>query len=209
MNKTILTALLLVAGAAIAQAAEPLPRETLCASNPAFSASIMLTIVQTELQKDHDPSLDAEAPEKLAQDAAAQGITDCASELEKDPATYQALLSLQGADRTIGWDAYNTACADRKSSKGDCIRNEVGAEHALRHMSTTDSPAGAKTLVQTCALVLQTDPVMTEWRECVDQALAVHAPEASAYRCKLSVGWHSAKTGAQAGRTVSQCLKGG
>ena len=191
---------------ACAQAADPQTR--LCATNPAFSLSIMQSIIEAQLQKDHDPSLDSAPPEQLAQQALNQGISECATALRGDPDLMAALAALKGGEVVIGWDAYNTACDDRSRTKGDCIRAEVGAAHALKNMMTTDKPAGAKTLVETCQLVLQTDPTMTGWRQCVDLSLAAHATSADAKRCKLSVTWHSAKTGAEAGAKVAQCLRG-
>jgi len=200
---------LLAFGFARAQAAPPPEIEVLCAGNPAYAPGIMRSIVEGELQKDHDPSLDAAPPDKIAEQAAAQGIGECAADLRHDPATFGTLKALKGAEITVGWDAYNTTCADRAASKGDCIRNEVSAQHALRHMSQADDPPGVRTLVQTCELVMQTNPAMTDWRQCVDIGLAVHAPIKAAQKCRVSVSWHTAKSGAEAGRIVSNCLKGG
>ncbi len=197
--------LLLLPGLAHAQAADP--QSLLCATNPAFTPAIMESIIEAQLQKDHDPSLDAAPPEELAQQAVRQGVDECAAGLRKDPDLMAALSSLKGADVDTGWDAYNTACDDRSISKGACVRAEVGAAHALKHMVTSDQPPGAKILVQTCQLVLQTDPTMVAWRECVDLGLAVHASNGDAKRCKLSVTWHAAKTGTEAGAIVSQCLR--
>ncbi len=188
-----------------AQAADP--QSALCATNPAYSLPLMQSIIEAQLQKDHDPSLDAAPPEQLAQQALDQGISECATSLRQDPGMMAALAALKGADVTIGWDAYNTACDDRRVSKGDCIRSEVAAAHALKHMMATNQPPGAKTLVEACQLVLQTDPTMTDWRQCVDLSLAVHATPGDAKRCKLSLTWHSAKTGADAGALVAQCLR--
>ena len=202
-----ITALLLPLAPCIARGQAPDPQSRLCATNPAFSLSIMQSIIEAQLQKDHDPSLDAASPEQLAQQALDQGIGECATALRRDPDLMAALSALKGGEVVIGWDAYNTACDDRSRTKGDCIRAEVGAAHALKHMMTTDQPPGAKTLVETCQLVLQTDPTMTAWRECVDLGLAAHASNADARRCKLSVTWHSAKTGAEAGAQVAQCLR--
>ncbi len=194
---------LLFAGPAFAGAAEDL-----CARNPAFSASVMLAIVRAQLQRDHDPALDADTPEKLADQAVVQGITECAAEVRADPSIAAALSGLGAADTSVGWDAYNTACSDRKVNKGACITAEVGSAQALKRMMATDSPAGAKTLVQTCALVMASDPAMAEWRQCVDLALAAHASADRAKQCKISVSWHVAKTGAEAGRILAGCLGG-
>ncbi len=181
--------------------------ETLCAKNPAYATRIMLAIVSEQLARDHDPALDADTPEVLAEKASAQGIAECAAEMRADPSIVAALSNLPAADQSVGWDAYNTACSDHRASKGQCITAEVGADHALKHMMATNSPPGAKALVQTCALVMQTDPAMAEWRQCVDQALAVHASEDAAKRCKLSANWHVAKTGSEAGSVLAQCLR--
>jgi hypothetical protein len=204
-----IVAALLAFGIDRASAAPPPEIETLCAGNPAYAPGIMRSIVESELAKDHDPSLDAAPPDKIAEDAEAQGISECAADLRRDPATFGTLKGLKGADITVGWDAYNTTCADRAASKGDCIRNEVGAQHALRHMSQADDPPGVRALVQTCELVMQTNPAMTEWRQCVDIGLAVHAPIKAAQKCRVSVSWHTAKSGAEAGRIVAGCLRSG
>jgi hypothetical protein len=185
------------------------PAETLCATNPAFSPRVMQAVVEAQLQQDHDPALDADTPEKLAEQASAQGISECAAEIRTDPSIAAALHGLDSADLQVGWDAYNTACMDHKASRGACISGEIAAARALKHMTATNSPPGAKTLVQACELVMQSDPAMAEWRQCVDQALAVHASDAAAKRCKLSANWHVAKTGAQAGETLAACLRGG
>jgi hypothetical protein len=203
MRQLILVGLL-VSGPALAESAE-----SLCAQNPAFSPTIMLKIVQAQLEADHDPSLEADTPENVAKQASVQGIAECAAEMRADPSIMAALGSLSGADLQVGWDAFNTACADHKASRGACITAEVQSDKALKRMISTDSPAGAKALVQTCELVMQTDPPLAEWRECVDQGLAVHASGAAAKRCKLSATWHVAKTGAEAGGIVAACLKGG
>jgi hypothetical protein len=183
------------------------PQSALCSTNPAYSLPLMQSIIEAQLQKDHDPSLDAAPPEQLAQQALNQGIGECAAALRQDPGMMAALAALKGADVEIGWDAYNTACDDRRVSKGDCIRSEVAAAHALKRMTATNQPPGAKTLVETCQLVLQTDPTMTDWRQCVDLSLAVHATPGDAKRCKLSISWHSAKTGSEGGAAVAQCLR--
>jgi hypothetical protein len=185
-------------------------RETmLCGTNPAYALPVMRSILEEQLQKDHDPDLDSAPPEKLAQEAVEQGITECAVELHKDPTIYAALAPLSGAERMIGWDAYNTACTTHTGSKGACISAEIGAVRALKHMSAVNVPPGARALVQGCELVLKTDPPMAEWRQCVDLSLAVHAPPEKASACKLSVNWHVAKTGAEAGAIMARCLHGG
>ena len=181
--------------------------ETLCARNPAYAPRIMLAIVREQLARDHDPALDADTPEEMANKASAQGIAECAAEMRADPSIVPALSSLPEADLTVGWDAYNTVCSDHHASKGQCIKAEVTADHALKHMMASNSPPGAKALVQTCALVMQTDPAMAEWRQCVDQALAVHASDEAAKRCKLSASWHVARTGNEAGQVIAQCLR--
>ena len=183
------------------------PAETLCAGNPAFSEHVMLVIVQEQLQHDHDPALDADTPEKLAEKAAAQGIAECAADLRADPSISAALSGLDAADLQVGWDAYNTACADHKASRGACITAEVASSRALKRMVRTNTPPGSKSLVQTCELVMQTDPVMAEWRRCVDIGLAVHATAEKALACKTSVAWHTAKTGDEAGHLVAACLQ--
>jgi len=185
------------------------PAETLCAGNPAFETSIMLKIVQAQLQGDHDPALEADTPENIAIQARAQGIAECAAEVRGDPSIAAAFGGLQGPDLQVGWDAFNTACADHKASRGACITAEVQSDKALKHLVASDKPAGAKALVQACELVMQAEPAMAEWRECVDQALAVHATEEAAKRCKLSATWHVAKTGSEAGGLIVACLRGG
>jgi hypothetical protein len=195
---------LLAAGPAWADSAE-----TLCASNPAFSPEVMLRVVQVELQGDHDPSLDADTPEHIASQASTQGIAECAAEVRNDPSIASALGGMTGPDLQAGWDAYNTACSDRKVSRGDCISAEVAAGKALRRMVKEDEPAGAKSLVQTCQLVMKTDRGNTEWRQCVDMGLAVHASGGAAKRCKLSATWHVAGSGAEAGGIIASCLRGG
>ncbi len=196
----------LVPAAAHGQAAD---KETLvCATNPAFSLSIMRSVIDEQLAKEnHDPSLDNVSPEKLAQQAMDQGIGECASALHKDPDLLAELASLKGEDVDYGWDAYNTACNDHAQSKGYCIRAEVAAAHAIKHMSTTNSPPGARSLVEACQLILKSDPTMANWRECVDLGLAVHATPADAKRCKLSVSWHMSGNGREAGDELAACLK--
>ena len=180
--------------------------ETICATNPAYSQPIMLSIVQSQLQRDHDPALDTDTPEHLATRAVAQGIAECAADLRADPSIAPAFAGLDTPDRTVAWDAYNTACADHKASRGACITAEVGAAKALKRLMAGGSPAVAKTLVQACALVLQADPAMAEWRQCVDVSLAVHPTPERAAQCKLSANWHVARTGAEAGGALASCL---
>jgi hypothetical protein len=180
---------------------------TLCRTNPAYSVQVMRAVLESQLQKDHDPSLDAEPPDQLAAEAVEQGVTDCAEVLRHDPTIYQALAALNPQDLQIGWDAFNTACDDRSSSKTACIKAEVASVRALKKMAVTNQPPGAKALVETCELVMQADPPMAEWRECVDQALAVHASPDQAAHCKTSVTWHTAKTGAEAARVIVPCLR--
>jgi hypothetical protein len=184
------------------------PAESLCAQNPAYSLSIMLKIVQAQLEGDHDPALDADTPENIARQAQTQGISECAVVVRGDPSITVAFASLSGADEPVAWDAYNTTCADHKMSRGACIAAEVQSDKALKRMIATDKPEGAKVLVQTCELVMQTDPALAEWRACVDEGLALHPSESAAKRCKLSATWHVAKTGVEAGAIISACLKG-
>jgi hypothetical protein len=181
----------------------------LCSTNPAFSRGVMLEIVQEQLARDHDPALDADTPDKLADQAVAQGISECAAEMRADPSIPAAFAGLSGKDREVAWDAYNTACADHRSSKGACIQAEIGAADALKRMVSRNTPPGARSLVQTCQLVMKDDPAMVEWRICVDTALAVHASPAVVETCKVRVNYHVAKTGADAGRVVAACLKAG
>ena len=201
MRYLVLFGLLWAAPAAAGEA------ETLCARNPAFTTAIMLAIVREQLSRDHDAALDADTPEKLAEQATAQGIAECAAQLRADPSITAALSGLAEADQSVAWDAYNTACADHRASRGQCITAEVGAARALKHMMASNTPPGARTLVQACALVMQTDPAMAEWRSCVDQTLAVHASEDTVKRCKLSASWHVARTGGDAGRVIAACLR--
>jgi len=182
---------------------------SICRGNPAYSLAVMRSVLESQLSKDHDPALDAEPPDQMAAEAVEQGVADCAAELRRDPAIYQVMSGLGGNDLAIGWDAYNTACDTHTRSKADCIKAEVGSVRALKRMVATDQPAGAKALVETCELVLQTDPAMAEWRVCVDQTLAVHASAGAAARCKTSVTWHVAKTGAEAAQPIVACLRRG
>lgn len=183
--------------------------EMLCAGNPAFSPTVMLAVVRAQMLRDHDPALDADTPEHLADAATAQGIAECAADLRADPSIATALSGLKPADLQVGWDAYNTACSDRHAGRGACMAAEIGSAAALKRMMGTGGPPAGRTLVQACALVLQTDPAMADWRQCVDLSLAVHPTEDAAKRCKLSASWHSAHTGAEAGRILAACLQHG
>jgi hypothetical protein len=199
----ILAAVLFWAGVAGAQTSAGI---ALCRGNAAYSADVMRNVLAAQLEKDHDAALDAEPPEQMAAEASAQGVKDCATDMQNNPPLYEALAGLSGADIQVGWDAYNTACSDRTSSKAACVKAEVGAVRALKRMVATNQPPGARTLVETCELVLKSEPAMADWRECVDTALAVHAPAGDAARCKTAVPWHTSKTGAESGRVVSDCL---
>ena len=199
----IRTAFLLTLLAAPALAGEA---ETICATNPAYSHAIMLTIVQTQLQRDHDPALDTDTPAHLATRAVAQGIAECATELRTDPSIAAAFAGLDKHDLSVAWDAYNTACADHKFSRGACIAAEIGAAKAIKRLMSSGSPPAAKTLVQACELVLQPDPAMADWRQCVDISLASHPTPERAAQCKLSANWHAARTGAEAGASLASCL---
>lgn len=192
-----------------ARAAPPDAESMLCATNPAYSLQVMQSVVNAQLARDHDPSLDDAPPDQIARQAVQQGIIDCAKEMQRDPALYRVLSGLAFDERAIGWDAYNTACDDRHQSKGDCVMAEVGASRALKRMVASNNPAGSRALVQACQLVMRGTPPMTDWRECVDAGLATHAAPARAEACKLSVQWHVAKTGAEAGRLLGACLRGG
>ncbi len=202
--KRLCLLILLTAGPAWAESAE-----ALCATNPAFAPDVMLRVVQLQLQGDHDPALDADTPEHIASQASTQGISECAAEVRSDPSIAAALDGLTGPDLQAGWDAYNTACADHKASRGACIDAEVKSDKALKRMVATNQPEGAKTLVQACELVMKAEPGLAEWRQCVDEALEIHASESAAKRCKLSATWHVARTGAEAGGILATCLKGG
>jgi hypothetical protein len=184
------------------------PAEELCAQNPAFAPALMEKIIRAQLETDHDPALDADTPDHVAQQASAQGIRECAADIRQDPSIAAAFTAAGPANAQVAWDAFNTACADHKTSRGACITAEVQSNLALKRMIATDQPDGAKALVQTCELVMQTDPPLADWRECVDQALAVHASGAAARHCKLAATWHVAKTGAEAGALVAACLRG-
>ncbi len=202
--KAALALLLLLAPPALAGEAE-----TLCATNPAYSEHVMLAVVQTQLQHDHDPALDADTPEHLADAAVAQGIAECAADLRANPSIATALQATPEADRSVAWDAYNTACADHKASKSACIQAEVGAADALKRMIVKNQPPTAKALAQTCQLVMKEDPAMVEWRSCVDQALPLNASRDLVERCKVRVNYHVATTGAEAAQVINACLKAG
>ena len=207
MIRLALLSLLFLPGLAAAAPA-PDPVTMLCATNPAYSPDVMRSVLDAQLQKDHDAALDAESPEQMAAETAQLGVKDCTKDVNAHPALVQALGGLTPADTQVAWDAYNTTCDDRANSKADCIKAEVGSAKALRHMAQTNQPPGARALVQACQLVLKPDLAMAEWRLCVDQGLAVHATPAKALQCKTSVNWHVAKTGTEAGAAVAACLKG-
>ncbi len=185
------------------------PYASLCASNPAYSPEVMRSVVDAQLSKDHDPSLDSAPPDQIATEAVGQGIADCAAEMRRDPGLYSVLAALPEDERASGWDAYNTACDSHVGSKGACVTAEVDSMRALKRMVATNSPPGARTLVQTCQLVLKGAPAMADWRECVDQGLKAHAAPDRAAACKLSLPWHLARTGAEAGQRLNACLRGG
>ena len=201
--KTPALALLLLTTPALADEAA-----NLCRGNPAYSQPVMLAVIREQLAHDHDPGLDADTPEKLADQAVEQGVSECAAELRGDPTLTVALSGLTKEDSSVGWDAYNTACADHKTSKGQCVQAEIGSAKALKHLMGRGAAPGTKTLVQACQLVMAEDPAMVEWRTCVDTALAVRPSEARAQQCKLSANWHVAKTGAEAGALIAACLRG-
>ncbi len=180
----------------------------ICRTNPAFTSTVMQSVLQAQLEKDHDPALDAESPEQIAAEATEQGVNDCAAELRANPGILTVMTGLTGYELQVGWDAFNISCADHKASKAECIRAEIGSVRALKRMIATNQPSGAKALVEACELVLQSDPAMAEWRSCVDQTLAMHASSDKAASCKLSVSWHTAKTGAEAAAAIGKCLKG-
>jgi hypothetical protein len=207
MNGAMIRRLLLFCVFAGPAAAQNDALSRLCATNPAYGEAVMRSVLDAQLEKDHDPALDAEPPAQMASEAAALGVKDCAKDLGEHPGIAGVLVGLSAVDLNVAWDAYNTSCDDRKATKAECMKAEVGAAQALRHMAQTDQPAGARALVQACQLVLVSDLAMTEWRLCVDQGLAVHAAPGVAARCKTSVNWHVAKTGAQAGAEVAGCLR--
>ena len=205
--RVLFAMLLALAWRAPAARAQDDAAASLCRTNPAYSAAVMRSVLLAQLQKDHDPALDAEPPDQMAAEASEQGVKDCATELRREPSIYKALAPLSGSDLPVGWDAYNTACSDHSQTKADCIKAEVGSVRALKRMMATDQPPGAKALVESCELVLQSDPAMADWRECVDTALAAHADPGRAAHCKTSVAWHVAKTGAEAGTILRTCLQ--
>jgi hypothetical protein len=181
---------------------------TLCRSNPAYALNVISSIIAAQMQRDHDPALDAEPPDQIAAGAVEQGVKDCADVLHKDQATMQVIAAYAPADQQIAWDAFNTSCSDHVASRAQCIRAEVDSVHALKRMTATDQPPGARTLVETCSLVLKPDPAIAEWRACVDVALSAHADRAAANRCKTSVDWHVTTSGSDAGHAVAACLGG-
>ncbi len=197
---------LLLAGAARAQSGDLM---AVCATNPAYAPDVMRSVLNAQLQKDHDDALDAEPPQQMANEAAALGIKECAADLAAHRDIGQALAGLAAVDEQVAWDAYNTTCNDHGATKAACMKAEVGSAQALRRMSKTNEPAGSRALVSACQLVLTSEFAMVDWRLCVDTALAVHATPARAAQCKTSVNWHVAKTGAEAGRIVAGCLKQG
>jgi hypothetical protein len=210
MTRLILLFLLL-AGILHAQSAsaQTAAAMAICATNPAYAPDVLRSVLNAQLQKDHDEALDAEPPEQMASEAAQLGIKDCAADLTSHPAIGQALAGLAPVDEQVAWDAYNTTCNDHGATKAACMKAEVGSAQALRRMSRTNDPAGSRALVSACQLVLTSNFAMVEWRLCVDAGLAVHAAPARAAACKTSVNWHVAKTGAEAGKIVAACLKQG
>jgi hypothetical protein len=193
--------------AAPAQAPVPDALTRLCATNPAYGQEVMRAVLDAQLQKDHDPALDTEPPDQMAAETAQLGIKDCANDLAAHPGIIQVLNGLGPVDLQVAWDAYNTSCDDHKATKAECMKAEVGSAQALRHMSQTNQPPGARALVQACQLVMKADLAMVEWRSCVDQGLMVHATPAKAAQCKTSVNWHVASNGAAAGAEVAACLR--
>ena len=210
MTRRILLFLLLAVAAQAPQAlAQSAAIMATCATNPAYAPDVMRSVLNAQLQKDHDDALDAEPPDQMANEAAELGIKECAADITAHPAIGQALAGLALGDLQVAWDAYNTTCNDHGATKAACMKAEVGSAQALRRMSRTDDPAGSRALVAACQLVLTSEFAMVEWRLCVDTGLAVHATPARAAACKTSVNWHVAKTGAQAGGIVAACLKQG
>lgn len=178
----------------------------LCAQNPAFGVDIMRSVIEEQRRSGQNPDLDQADPDRLARQAADRGIADCAADMAREPALFDTLAAQTGTDATIGWDAFNVACASHAGSMAACITAEISSARALKRMSAGNRPPGATALVETCALVLPQTPPMAEWRACVDIALSVRAPEAAALACKTNVPWHSASNGAAAGRIVAACL---
>ncbi len=207
MKRLMLALLLLAPNAALAAGSPMDTLSALCRTNPANSPNVMRAIVEAQLAQDHDPSLDSETPSDLAAAAVTAGVEDCAHDLAADTAATTAIAGA-GPLQAIAWDAWNTTCADRKPSRGDCINAELGAAKAIRHMSATDQPPGSKAIAETCELLMQPDPALAEWRECIDIGLSAKAPPEDAKRCKLAVTWHSTKSGADAGAALGACLKG-
>ena len=195
--------LLLLAGPAYADTM------AICATNPAYAPDVMRSVLNAQLQKDHDEALDSEPPEQMANETTALAIKDCATDLTAHPAIADALVGLAAVDEQVAWDAYNTTCNDHGATKAACMKAEIGSAQALRRMSKTNDPPGARALVEACQLVLTSDFAMVEWRLCVDTGLAVHATPVRASACKTSVNWHAAKTGSQAGAILAACLRQG
>ncbi len=197
-------ALAVTAGPAMAEDA----LSALCRTNPAYSPAVMRAVLAAQLQRDHDDALDAEPPDQLAAEAVAQGVKECAEALGRDPKLAGVLAGFGGADQKVAWDAYNISCADHVGTTAECVAAEVGSVRALKRMASQDQPPGAQALVQSCELIMTADPPMADWRQCVDQGLAVHASKDAAVRCKTSVNWHVTKSGLEAGHILAACLRG-
>jgi hypothetical protein len=179
---------------------------TFCAGDPAFRPDAVRAVIGQELAREHDPALDDQTPEQILEGTISTGITECVRTLHRDPSIYAAIDLPDPIDRSIAWDAYNSACGDRVAARGACIVAEVAAQHALKRMSTRNVPPGARALVQACELVLVPQPPLAEWRECVDMGLANRAPPARAEACKLKLPWHTAHSGKEAGQLVQACI---
>ena len=195
--------ILMLAGSAQAEDAAT----SLCRLNPAYAVGTMRAVIDEELKTAHDPSLDETPPDQLAQQASDQGVADCGKELAANKPLYDVLAALTPDRQVIGWDAFNVACANHSTSKADCVRAEVSSDAALRRMGSSNHPPGAKALIETCQLVLPPTVAMAEWRACVDTALLEHSPEEIVDGCKTGVPWHSAATGAEAGKLIVACLR--
>jgi len=199
-------------GVAVVAAAAPARAQSelaaLCRTNPAYSLAVMRAVLAAQLQRDHDDALDAEPPDKLAAEAVEQGVKECVDGLSRDPKLAGVLAGLSGADQKVAWDAYNISCADHAGTKAECVTAEVGSVRALKRMASQDQPPGAQALVASCELIMTADPPMADWRQCVDQGLAVHAAKEAAERCKTTVNWHVTKSGLEAGRILASCLRG-
>ena len=180
----------------------------LCRTNPAYSPAVMRAVLAAQLQRDHDDALDAEPPDQLAAEAVEQGVKECGDALSHDAKLAGVLAGFSGADQKVAWDAFNTSCADHVGTRAECVSAEVGSVRALKRMASQDQPPGAHALVQACELIMNADPPMADWRQCVDQALAVHASKDAAQRCETSVTWHVTKSGLEAGRILAGCLHG-